>query len=274
MSETPATDAQLRAYFARIGYAGSGAPNLDTLRAIVLAHAQTIPFENLDVLLQRHISLEDSSVFQKLVEERRGGYCFEQNGLLLRMLLALGFHVRPISGRVRLQRPRDMIPPRTHVFLRLEIEGVSWLADVGVGGLSPTAPLLLDTSDLQTTPHEPRRILRENGVLYHQVRLGDAWEDVCEFTLEEMPRIDREIGNWFTSTHPESHFKNRLLVARAGADGERFTILNQEFAHRTSDGVAHRTTLESPDALLRVLRDTFGLVFPDGTRFDCPALAW
>lgn len=269
-----ATDTEIRAYFTRIGYTGSAPATFETLRRIVLAHVTTIPFENLDVLLHKPIVLDEGAVFRKLVEEHRGGYCFEQNGLLLWILSSLGFEVRPLSARVRVQRPRDFIPPRTHVFLRVELDGVSWLADVGVGGLSPTAPLRLATDDVQTTPHEPRRILRENGVLYHQALLGESWEDVCEFTLEEMPPIDREIGNWFTSAHPQSHFKNRLLAARAGKSGDRYTILNQEFAHRTADGVAHRRSIRTPQELLAILNDVFELRFPEDTRFDCPALNW
>ncbi len=154
---------------------------------------------------------------------------FEQNGLLLAVLEALGFQAAPISARVRWQRPRDFTPPRTHVFLRVELDGASWLTDVGVGGMSLTAALLLKADVEQTTPHEPRRLIREGARWFDQARLGDAWHDVCEFTLEEMPAMDRELGNWYTSAHPQSHFKSRLWVARAGQAGERRTLLNREF---------------------------------------------
>src|SRR3982751_885916 len=110
----------LDAYFARIGYAGSRAPTLDTLHAILAAHVRTIPFENLDVLLGRGISLAPADIERKLVRDRRGGYCFEQNGLLLMVLTALGFRATPRSARVRLRHPRDSTPPRTHLFLRVE----------------------------------------------------------------------------------------------------------------------------------------------------------
>lgn len=269
-----ATDAEIRSYFDRIGYRGKATPTLETLRELVLAHACSIPFENLDVLLGKPIVLDEGSLLQKLVRDKRGGYCFEQNTLLLWMLASLDFNVRPLSARVRVGRPRDFIPPRTHVFLRVELDGESWLADVGVGGLTPTAPLRLSSEEIQDTPHEPRRLVRENDRLYHQARLGETWEDVSEFTLEEMPPIDRELANWFTSAHPQSHFKNRLLVALAGPDGTRFTVLNQEFAYRRSDGVAERTPITSPDQLLTILSETFGLQFPSDTRFTCPALSW
>ncbi len=263
----------LDAYFRRIRYSGSRAPELATLHAICSAHVQAIPFENLDVLLGRGIDLAPAAVDRKLIESRRGGYCFEHNTLLLRVLLALGFDAVPISARVRVNRPRDFTPPRTHVFLRVELAGESWLADVGVGGMSLTCALRLDTSDEQATPHEPRRILRENGRLYHQVRLGTEWQDVCEFTLEEMPEIDRELGNWYTSTHPQSSFMGRLTVARALPDNGRISILNRELTIRRH-GVGETTVLASPAGLLAALAQHFELHFPAGTEFPCPALEW
>jgi N-hydroxyarylamine O-acetyltransferase len=263
----------LESYFERIGYEGATRPTLETLNGIVHRHVQAIPFENLDILLGRAIDLAPEALQQKLIFDRRGGYCFEQNGLLLLVLEALGFHVRPLSARVRYQRPRDFVPPRTHVFVRVELEGTSWLVDVGVGGFSLTSAILLDSTEEQSTPHESRRIVREGPRLFHQVRLADEWHDLCEFTLEEMPFIDRELGNWFTSAHPQSHFKSRLVVARAVADGGRKTILNRELTIRRRDGVESRM-LRTPEELLSVLKGDFGLAFAEGTTFSCPALDW
>jgi len=268
------TASDLDAYFQRIGYGGPRTATRSTLDAIAAAHVGNIPFENLDVLLGLPIALQEEALVQKLVRARRGGYCFEQNGLLLCVLHALGFEVTPLSARVRYQKPRDFTPPRTHVFLRVVLDGHPWAADVGVGGLSLTSAIRLDTEDEQATPHEPRRIVREAGRLFHQVKFGDAWHDVCEFTGEAMPPIDRELGNWFTSAHPQSHFKNRLTVARAGPDGARLSILNRDFTVRAADGTAKTRTLNTPQALLKVLAEHFGLTFPADTRFACPALDW
>lgn len=259
------------AYFDRIGYEGSRLPTQQTLNALILAHTQSVPFENLDVLLRRPIQLDVSSLMQKLVYARRGGYCFEQNALFMEVLRALGFEVQPISARVRLQRPRDFIPPRTHMFLRIKIEGRSWLADVGVGALSPTAALLLETETHQRTPHETRRLITWEGRLIHQALLGTEWADICEFTLEEMPPIDREVANWFTSAHPQSHFLNRLIAAKATPEGRK-TLLNWEFSQRGLDGVAHSRTLKNQADLRSVLATEFGLHFPEGTEFQCAGL--
>jgi N-hydroxyarylamine O-acetyltransferase len=274
----------LDAYFARIGYRGDRRPTLANLAAIQLHHVLAIPFENLDVLLQKGIALDPARIEQKLVHDRRGGYCFEQNSLLLHVLLALGFTAVPISARVRLQRPRDFTPPRTHMFVRVELEGVSWLADVGVGALSPTAPLRLDSELEQPTPHEPRRLIRQGAWapgdrrdptarIFHQVKLGGDWQDICEFTLEPMPEIDREVANWFTSAHPQSHFKNRLMAARGMPEG-RLTLLNRELTVRSGDGSAHSRLLRDQDELLAVLAAGFGIELPAATRFDCPWIDW
>jgi N-hydroxyarylamine O-acetyltransferase len=262
------TDFDLDAYFARIGYRGPRTPTLDVLHALTAAHTQAIPFENLDVLLGRPIELEVPSLFRKLVIERRGGYCFEQNGLFLHVLGELGFDAKPLSARVRLQRPRDYLPARTHVFLRVAIAGETWLTDVGVGGASLTAAIRFDPdAGEQATPHEARRLVREDGVSFHQIRYGTEWNDVYEYTSEEMPFIDRTVANWYTSMHPTSHFRDRLIAARALPDGRRMALVNREFTIRERDGTPTTRPVDTADELLAILDESFGLRFPPGTRF-------
>lgn len=272
----------LDAYFKRIGLDASRNANLDALNRIVEAHVRTIPFENLNILLDRPISLAPADIEQKLVHEKRGGYCFEQNGLLLLVLSALGYRVRPLSARVRLQHPRSSTPARTHMFLQVELEEEQWLVDVGVGGLSLTSAIRLELDTPQSTPHETRRIVATgswsgfeqrspDASLFHQVLLGDEWSDVCEFTLEEMHPIDRELGNWFTSAHPDSHFGNRLTVAHSTAGG-RVTLLNRELKRREANGMATSQTLTTDEELLEALASEFGMHFPEGTRFNCVGL--
>lgn len=255
----------LDAYFARIHYGGSRTPTLATLHAIAFHHVQHIPFENLDVLLGKGIEIEPERVQEKLVYAHRGGYCFEQNTLFLAVLEQLGFTVRPLSARVRYQRPREFTPARTHLFVRVELDE-PYLADVGVGAMSLTGALRLADTGEQATPHEPRRLLREGGLVYHQVRFGDTWHDVNEFTLEEMPVIDRTVANWYTSTHPSSHFKNRLFVARAAPDGGRIGLANYELSIRGRDGEATYRTLHSNAELLDVLAEYFGIELPAATQ--------
>ncbi len=263
----------LDAYFARIGYTGPRTPTWETLDGILAAHTASIPFENLDVLLGRGINLDPVAVEKKLIHDQRGGYCFEQNSHLLRVLLALGFHVTPLSARVRAQRPRDFTPPRTHLFLRVDIDGVSWMADAGMGATSLTTPIRYHVEGEQLTRHEPRRFIQEEGKFFYQIRYGDEWSDVFEYTGEEMPPIDRELGNWYTCAHPHSHFRNRLIAARATSTG-RISLLDRELTVRHKDGTAVKREIASPEELLSVLEENFGLRFPAGTRFGPPGSPW
>jgi N-hydroxyarylamine O-acetyltransferase len=258
----------LDAYFTRTGYAGSREPTLATLHAITLHHATSIPFENLDVLLGRGISLAPEAIFRKLVHDRRGGYCFEQNTLLLLVLRELGYRVTPIGARVRGQIPRETMPARTHLFLRVHLDAGDWLTDVGTGGSALTAALPLEFGRELATPHETRRLERDAaGRLFHQMWTGKEWMDVCEFTLDEMHPIDREVANWWTSASPASHFKGGGIAGRARRDRTRVAIREGEFTHRRgAESLAREPAADGP-RLLALLAEHFDLRFPPGTQF-------
>lgn len=256
----------LDAYFARIGYTGPRTPTLETLHAIAMHHATSIPFENLDVLLARGISLTPEAIFQKLVHDRRGGYCFEQNNLLLRVLRALGYRVTPIGARVRWQIPRDVVPARTHLFLRVHLPAGDWLMDVGLGTASLTCAVPLEFDRELPTPHEARRLAREDGRLFHQLWTGKEWTDACEFTLDEMHPIDCEVANWWTSASPASHFKTQVVAGRALRDGTRKGIRGGEFTHRRGGEVLQQIKITSSDHALALLAEHFDLRLPAGTR--------
>jgi N-hydroxyarylamine O-acetyltransferase len=257
----------LPAYFARLHLPQpTEQPSLALLNRILNAQVTHIPFENLDVLLGRGISLELEDIQAKLISTKRGGYCFELNTLLLVVLAALGFRARPLSARVRWQKPREVIPPRTHVFVAVDLHDSTWLADAGVGGFSLTSALKMELDTPQATTHDTRRIIHENERFYHQLQIEDQWHDVCEFTLEEMPPIDRELANWFTAAHPKSHFRDRLIAARATPTGRR-ALLNFDYTERPINGEATTRQLASESERLEVLAEKFGLHFPSDTRF-------
>lgn len=264
----------LDAYFARIGYTGPRTPTLDTLGEIQRRHVFTIPFENLDIPLGRGIRIDLASVERKLIHDRRGGYCFEQNLLLQNVLTALGFKVTPLIARVRWQAAPEIVTAQTHMTLMVELNGAPYLIDGGFGSASLTAPLRLDLATPQPTTHEPRRILSRDGSHMQQTRLpGGEWADLYEFTLRPVPSIDFELGNWWTSTHPTSRFTQNV-IASVTRDGLRHTLLNREFTTRYTDGRTEPRLLATPDELLAVLAHPFGLHFPAGTRFNAPALTW
>lgn len=265
----------LDAYFARIGHTGPREATLETLREIQRRHVYAIPFENLDIVLGRGISLDPARVERKLVHDRRGGYCFEQNLLLQLVLTALGFAVTPLISRVRWQAAPGTVTAQTHMALMVEIAGVPYLIDGGFGNASLTTPLRLDLLETpQPTTHEPRRILHRNGLYLQQTRLANGeWADLHEFTLNPAPPVDFAMGNWWTSANPISKFTQNVIASTV-RDGLRYTLLNREFNTRYLDGRTETRLLASPDELLAVLAEPFGLHFPAGTRFNAPALRW
>jgi N-hydroxyarylamine O-acetyltransferase len=277
----PLDDYLRRIRFPRVASGSNLLPDKATLDAILRCHVEAIPFENLDVVRGLPIALDLPRIATKLIHQGRGGYCFEQNTLLLGALTALGYAASPLSARVRIGRARDFTPPRSHMFLRVELDGASWLVDAGVGGLSPTAALRLEVGSVQSTPHDARRLIATgnwapdlgsrspDATLIHQVQLGGEWQDVCEFTLEPMPEIDRIVANWYTSAHPNSHFKDRLMVARATARG-RTTLLNGELTLRDASGNAHVTTLHTQAELREALLVHFGIELNDA--IPCPGI--
>lgn len=264
----------LDAYLARIEYGGTLAPTVETLNAICLAHVTSIPFSNVDILMGRPVRLDARSLQRKIVVEGRGGYCYEQAGLVQRVLRRLGFEVAAIAARVRLEAPRPAIPPITHMALKVEVGGWSHLVDVGFGSLSLGAALRLAPDVEQATPQEPRRFLVEGARWFNQAFVGGEWREAHEFTLDEYHAADQEVANWWTSAHPTSRFVRRLSVARARPDGGRNTILDRRFTVRGADGVAVHHEIASSAELLGILDTHFGLRHPNGTHIDIPDAPW
>lgn len=254
-SDTPI---DLDAYFKRIGYSGSRAPTLDTLKAIHYAHAVSIPFENLDVLAKRPILLDHASLQKKLVTDGRGGYCFEVNGLFAAVLRQLGFDLTTLIGRVRWMSPEEVDTARSHMLMRVELPEGPFLADVGFGGLTMTGPIRFETGIEQETPHEPRRLLDHEDGFELQAKIGGEWVSIYRFTMEPHRRTDYEVASWYTSTHPSSIFVQFLIAGRP-REGKWLSLLNRDFKIRGLDGKAETRRLESVDEIAEVLDTHFGI---------------
>lgn len=246
-------------YFTRIGYKGSPRPDLETLRALTELHPAAIPFEDIDVLLGRAIDLSAGALQAKLVDGGRGGYCFEQNGLLKRVLLALGFGVEGLVGRVLWMVPQDASPmPLTHMALRVTIGTERWLADVGFGSCAAGAPLRLDALGAeQPTRHETFRLTRQGAWTLLEAHFSDCWHPVYQLSPEPALDIDYVLANWYTSTHPQSRFRHELRVAVTHPE-RRTTLLNNRLTVRHAAGRMDRQFLSEPQ-IADALVATFGL---------------
>lgn len=261
----------LQRYFERIGYQGSQTPAVETLAGLMLAHVQSIPFENLDALLGRPIGLEPEALFRKLVLQRRGGYCFEHNGLFMEVLARLGFAVRPLRAAVRLgEADRRVAVGHTHLALEVTVAGRRWLADVGVGAASLSQPLAWIDGQVQPTLHETRRLQHAAGQWYHQVQRPGGWVDVYEFGGETLSAPDRTIANWYTSTHPDSSFRHRLVVTRALPGGGRVSLDARELRLRHADGAVEARPVATHAERMAALHAHFGIELPPGAHLDLP----
>jgi N-hydroxyarylamine O-acetyltransferase len=254
-AETPAA-AFLPRYLARIGYAGPVAPTLKVLAALQAAHIATIPFEAIDALTGAGIDIGAAAVDAKLIGQRRGGYCFEQNSLFLRALIAIGFDAEGLLGRVRWMLP-DEAPetPRTHMVVRVTIDGRPWLADVGFGAAVPPQPLAMDSEEPQPTPHESYRIVRHGDVWQVASLIEGEWRTLYRLDPVSPPSIDYELGNWYTSAHPDSHFRHQLIAARTTGEA-RYGLRDNRLTTRLTDGRIDRRYLTA-DEIERTLSEIF-----------------
>ncbi|WP_233835147.1 arylamine N-acetyltransferase family protein [Paraburkholderia sp. ZP32-5] len=248
-------------YFARIGYTGPRTATLDVLRAIHRLHPAAIPFENLNPLTRRPVRLDLESLQRKLVSEQRGGYCFEHNTLFANVLMQLGFKITPMLGRVLWGRERGAITPRTHMVLRIDIDGDAWIADVGFGSVTLTAPLRLIPALAQPLPLGTFRLAEAgHDMLYLEVQVpGESWAPVYRIDLRPVEWIDYETSNWYTSASPDSMFTHSLIVCRV-FPGVCVTLFNDQLNERDGAGqlVAERR-IESAAELADCLRERFGL---------------
>jgi len=250
----------LPAYLGRIGYSGPTKPDLATLRGLLAAHMNAIPFENIDVILGRPIRLDLESLQNKIVANGRGGYCFEQGALFLAALRALGFEATPRIGRVVLiLKPEEA--PRGHMYVAVRLQEGEFVADPGLGGTGCRAPIPLDGTPAREgdefwsiRTEDRRRVLQVES----PERRLDAW--IAGFDDDNW--VDFEVANHWYSTHPASPMVNRAML-RAMVPGGRLTVMNRDAILR-ANGAAERFELEDRAALRNLVREHCG--------FDCPEI--
>jgi len=257
------SEVDLAAYGRRIGFSGALKPTLDTLKQLIVRHVDRIPFENVDVLLGKGVDIAPAAIDRKLLQDGRGGYCYEHGGLFKRVLRSAGFAVESIAARVRWGAPEGRTLARTHMALLVTLDDQRWLVDVGFGGLVPTAPLSITHEGPQATSHEAFRIVREAGIYFLQASLNDVWTNIYEFSGDPLQDIDYEPLNWFNSTSPKSAFRNNLMLARTSAD-KRYGLKNGVLSIRANDGTMSRREVSSAD--LPEVFDLFSLQFQEAWR--------
>jgi N-hydroxyarylamine O-acetyltransferase len=251
----PLSAAQLDRYFARVGYVGSRAANLSTLHALHRAHLLAIPYENLDIHLGLTVSLDPEAAFTKLVDERRGGWCYEMNGLFGRVLETLGFTVRYVSGAVGRAR-KGWRAQGNHLVLLVTLDR-PWIADVGFGD-----------GFLTPLPLEPGTY-SQGFMTYRVTKDGPRWRvdnhthggaDGFDFTLTA-----RRLGDFAQQCHelqtsPESSFVQTTVCERFEPAG-MVVLRSATLREVRVDGV-HTSVIETAADFDRVLRERFDLAIP------------
>jgi N-hydroxyarylamine O-acetyltransferase len=249
----------LPAYLARLNYTGPTEPTLETLVTIHRQHLLTVPFENLDIHLGRKIILDEDHLFNKIVNQRRGGYCYELNGLFAVALRQLGFTVTLLSAGVWNSEQSRFGPQADHLCLLIQLNE-PWLADVGFGDCA-LEPLRLNDRNEQL--RGPQRVYRlepesDNGYIMHERRDAGEWAKGYRFSLQPMRLYDFTYGNHYMQTSPDTHFTQKRICTRATPNG-RLTLSDFKFiqtiaGQRTERLLANETEWHS------VLKEHFDIV--------------
>jgi N-hydroxyarylamine O-acetyltransferase len=258
---------RLDAYLERIRYNGPLTISTETLRRLHRAQAMSIPFENLDIFLGQSVRLNPASLVTKLVEKRRGGYCYELNGLFMMALQHLGFTVTPLAARVF---HGETLSQKSHRLTLVEIEGERWIADVGFGGNS-----LIEAIPLELEREFPQHLdtYRLKGdtklgfVLQH--KLEDQWRNLYAFSLEEYYPADYAMMNYYNSTSPASLFTQHIICTLPTEDA-RIILYDSELKIRGLDKTI-TTHLEGKDGYREALQHYFGILLPPEIRLQSPS---
>lgn len=251
----------LQAYFSRTGFMGERAPTLDVLKELHYLHPQAIPFENINPFLGAPLGLRLPDIVQKLVLEGRGGYCFEQNLLFGHVLHSMGFLVKGLSARVFWEVPDDEIKPRDHMLLLVQVDGRKYIADVGFGGASFTAPLSLDHTEEQETPLERYRLQKRGDFYYLEIWIKKQWRLLYRFGMESQLLPDYEVVSWYLCTHPQSIFVRELMAARCMPWG-RYALHNNRFTIHRKNEESQKRTLTNAKELKEILEELFLIQLP------------
>ena len=257
-------------YLARIGWNGSRAPTFDTLAGVLRAHMTTVPFENIDVLLGRGVRIDLDSVAAKIVDARRGGYCFEHGTLCQAALTQLRFAPVAHAARVIMLRRREEAP-LTHMVLTVSVDDRTFVLDPGFGGHAPLVPVPLQEGQEAHDGSDRHRMVRRDGEWVLEAFVDGTFLPLWTTSLTRAEPVDFEMANHFVSTYPRSPFVTSLML-RAFSRRGRVSMMNRDLTVR--DGVSvEKTVLTDRAALRSILATDFGFDLPEVEQVRVPSIA-
>lgn len=244
-------------YLKRIGYEGEVRLDYATLAKLQLRHVHTVPYENLDIINKKSISLHIPDIYEKIVVNKRGGYCFELNGLFGWLLSEIGFDVTHFMGRFLKETPG--IPTRGHRVLRIRLDGTEYLCDVGVGGPVPFIPIQLIVGQENKMRNENYRLKKDSflGWVLEEMH-NEKWRNLYSFTEEKQLDIDFIMPSFYYEHSETSMFNKTAMVAIRTQNG-RYSLDDMEFKAFTNDGVITKVPA-SNDEYDRLLKEYFGII--------------
>ena len=250
-------DSEISQYLSRINL-GDCNSTLEGLMSLQEHHAEYIPFENLDIVVGREIALNHQHLFEKIVTKNRGGYCFELNGLYAELLKSVGFSPKPVLGRVWLSNPKGT-PPRNHLANLVELDGKTFVTDVGFAGLITRIPLdINDASPVNDKDGKVRVIPVADRQFMIQRESDKGWANQYSFENVEISEEDIEISNYYMSTHPNSHLYSHKCVGRNTQVG-RIGLFNNKLTTRREKKPSHSKRVEFGTEWLDAIKAEFSL---------------
>lgn len=245
-------------YCRRIGFFGELKPELATVQALMQQHLKTIPFENLNVLAGKVISLQPDDIVEKLIHQQRGGYCYEMNGLFTMALTALGIDYQWVAARPLFYPTKR---PRTHAALIVNFDGVEWLLDLGFGSYGIREPMRLDLLDQHIQQGFDQFMLtqEDDSDIAVQALVDGTWVKQYGFNRSAVEWVDFAPANWMNSTHPDAIFTQKLVIVLFTKEGRK--ILSGNMFKEYKAGQLTQIALQD-EQLATVLKQDFNLIKP------------
>jgi arylamine N-acetyltransferase len=250
-------DSEISKYLSRVKLDDCNS-DLDGLTKLQEQHMENIPFENLDIAVGRKIELDHRHLFDKMILKNRGGYCFELNTLYAELLKSLGFSPKPVLGRVWLSNPKGL-PPRNHLAYTVNLEGKTYITDVGFGGLVTRIPLDINVSSPVNDKDGAVRILPlADHQFMVQRKTEKGWASQYSFENVEISEEDIYIANYYMSTNPRSHFCRHKFVGKNTKEG-RIGLFNNKIAIRKGMKMVNKKRVEYGEDWLGIVKNDFSI---------------
>lgn len=259
------TDEQIKTYFDRINYHGGMGRSVGNLTAMHRLHLLYIPYENLDLLNDVPLSLAEEDLYDKIITKRRGGYCFELQGVFCHLLKSLGYSVAQYAGRF-MDEPWH-IQMRRHRILVVSLNWKRYVCDVGVRSESPRVPLELVENRVQSDSISEYRYEKDSfyGWVLMQKERNKDWKPLIGFTEE--PQIDDDfiMPSFYCEKHPDSTF-NKFMKISIFTDNSNNTIVGNVFSVYSDAIVKERYKIKSNEEAMNILAVVFGIEVPKNYR--------